>query len=55
MLGVAVKPVNEQTKPFPRSKDENDMAFAGFLLFFDPPKGGVEETIQSAGETGCVS
>jgi Mg2+-importing ATPase len=27
--------------------DETDMVFEGFLLFFDPPKDGIEETIRS--------
>ena len=51
VLGVAVKSVSRQAHPF--SKDgETDMAFAGFLLFFDPPKAGVQETIQALAKLG---
>ena len=51
MLGVAIKSVSGQVHPF--SKDgETDMAFAGFLLFFDPPKTGVQETIQALAKLG---
>jgi Mg2+-importing ATPase len=32
--------------------DEQDMVFAGFLLFFDPPKPGVKETITQLAELG---
>jgi Mg2+-importing ATPase len=32
------------TRPYTRA-DEHDLTFAGFLLFFDPPKPGVQETI----------
>jgi Mg2+-importing ATPase len=51
VLGVAVKSVNGQTHPFSK-KDETEMAFAGFLLFFDPPKDGVQETIQALAKLG---
>ena len=44
VLGVAVKSVTIQDKPF-NMADEAEMTFAGFLLFFDPPKPGVQETI----------
>jgi Mg2+-importing ATPase len=43
VLGVAMKPVAPQTA-YTR-EDEHDMIFTGFLLFFDPPKQGVRETI----------
>jgi len=51
VLGVAVKSVGTQENPFSK-KDETDMAFAGFLLFFDPPKDGVQETIQTLAKLG---
>jgi Mg2+-importing ATPase len=51
VLGVAVKSVGAQTQPFSKN-DEMDMAFAGFLLFFDPPKDGVKETIQAMEKLG---
>jgi Mg2+-importing ATPase len=51
VLGVAVKSVSGQVHPF-SIKGETDMAFAGFLLFFDPPKVGVLETIQSLEKFG---
>jgi Mg2+-importing ATPase len=44
VLGVAVRPGDGSGRRFTRA-DEQDMAFAGFLLFFDPPKPGVQETI----------
>ena len=51
VLGVAVKSVSGQVHPF--SKDgETDMAFAGFLLFFDPPKEGVQETLRALAKLG---
>ena len=51
VLGVAVKPVSAQAQPFSKN-DETGMAFAGFLLFFDPPKAGVQETIQQLAKLG---
>jgi Mg2+-importing ATPase len=51
VLGVAVKFVSGQRHPY-FAKDETDMAFAGFLVFFDPPKEGVHETIQSLVKLG---
>jgi len=51
VLGVAVKSVSRQAQSFSK-KDETDMAFAGFLLFFDPPKDGVQGTIQSLAKLG---
>jgi len=51
VLGVAIKSVRGQSHPF--SKDgEKDMVFAGFLLFFDPPKEGVLETIKVLAKLG---
>ena len=43
VLGVAVRDVGPQSK-YSRD-DEREMTFLGFLLFFDPPKSGVQEAI----------
>jgi P-type Mg2+ transporter len=43
VLGVAVKDMAPQAR-YGRG-DEAVLAFAGFLLFFDPPKQGVKETL----------
>jgi Mg2+-importing ATPase len=43
VLGVAERTVASQ--PVYDRDDERDLVFAGFLLFFDPPKSGVAETI----------
>jgi len=51
VLGVAAKSVSGQKHPF-STKGETDLAFAGFLLFFDPPKEGVQETIQVLAKLG---
>ncbi len=51
VLGIAIKTVNPQTNPFTK-KDETGMAFAGFLLFLDPPKEGVQATIQELAKLG---
>lgn len=51
VLGVAVKSVGGQVHPFSKTR-ETDMTFAGFLLFFDPPKAGVQETIQALEKLG---
>ena len=51
MLGVAVKEISPQANPF-HPKDEVGLTFWGFLLFFDPPKTGVSETIQDLARLG---
>lgn len=51
VLGVAVKPASGQVHPFSKTS-ETDMTFAGFLLFFDPPKEGVKDTIQELEKLG---
>ncbi len=51
VLGVAVKSVSGQEHPYSK-KDETEMSFAGFLLFFDPPKEGVKNTIQALAKLG---
>lgn len=53
VLGVAIKGVKPQESPFKR-EDEKDMSFAGFLLFFDPPKQGVKETIERLEKLGVT-
>jgi len=51
VLGVAAKPADAKKHPYFTS-DETDMTFSGFLLFFDPPKPGVQETIQALEKLG---
>jgi len=51
VLGVAVKSVGAQENPLSK-KDETDMTFAGFLLFLDPPKEGVQETMRALAKLG---
>jgi len=50
VLGVATKPV-PQVESFSPA-DEQDMVIEGFLLFFDPPKPGVAETITQLAQLG---
>ena len=50
VLGIATKQVPKK-QPYSRD-DEADMTFAGFLLFFDPPKVGVKETITALNSLG---
>jgi Mg2+-importing ATPase len=51
VLGVARGGGAIEARPYTRA-DEHDLTFEGFLLFFDPPKAGVLETIASLGELG---
>lgn len=51
VLGVAVKPSEASTVSYSR-EDENSLQFAGFLLFFDPPKADVTQTIVDLAERG---
>ncbi len=44
VLGVAVKPADARAGSYSRA-DEQDLAFVGFLLFFDPPKRDAVQTI----------
>ena len=53
VLGVAIKQAKPQQLSFNR-EDEKEMAFAGFLLFFDPPKTGVKETIERLEKLGVT-
>ena len=50
VLGVAERPV--ASKPIYSRDDERDLIFAGFLLFFDPPKEGVAETVAGLARLG---
>ncbi len=50
VLGVAVKAVVRQLR-YTRD-DEQGMAFAGFLLFLDPPKPGVQATVADLAALG---
>ena len=51
VLGVAIKSARGQSHPFSKN-GEIEMVFAGFLLFFDPPKEGVLETINVLAKLG---
>ena len=44
VLGVAVKATDARTESYSRA-DESGLRFAGFLLFYDPPKMDVAQTI----------
>ncbi|HEY3230680.1 MAG TPA: HAD-IC family P-type ATPase, partial [Roseiflexaceae bacterium] len=50
VLGVAVADVPEQ--PAYTRDDEHDLMFLGFLLFLDPPKPGMNETIGQLASMG---
>jgi Mg2+-importing ATPase len=52
VLGVAAKSTSPQ--PAYTRDDEHDLTFAGFLLFFDPPKPGVLEIIADLAELGVA-
>jgi P-type Mg2+ transporter len=51
VLGVATKPIDARTESYSR-EDESGLQFAGFLLFFDPPKADVARTIIDLCERG---
>jgi Mg2+-importing ATPase len=51
VLGVAMKTVDRRTDVYSRA-DESDLTFAGFLLFFDPPKPDVQQTIVDLAQRG---
>jgi Mg2+-importing ATPase len=36
------------------SRDESEMTFLGFLVFFDPPKAGIAEIVANLGELGVA-
>lgn len=51
VLGVATKPIESQLESY-SSKCESDLIFAGFLLFFDPPKADVQQVIVDLAQRG---
>jgi Mg2+-importing ATPase len=51
LLGVAVRPVPVDMTRF-RRDDERDLVFKGFLLFFDPPKPTVRQTVADLARLG---
>jgi Mg2+-importing ATPase len=51
VLGVAAKSVNGGPESYSYA-DESDLTFTGFLLFFDPPKADVRQTIVDLAERG---
>jgi Mg2+-importing ATPase len=51
VLGLAVGDGLEELRSYTHD-DEKEMTFAGFLLFFDPPKPRVQETIADLAELG---
>ncbi len=51
VLGLATKIIPAQINSYSRA-DENGLQFAGFLLFFDPPKADVAQAIFDLGELG---
>jgi Mg2+-importing ATPase len=50
VLGMATKPVEKKSNY--TSVDEREMTFAGFLLFFDPPKPDVTQAIEALEKLG---
>jgi Mg2+-importing ATPase len=50
VLGLASKRL--ASRPVYQREDECEMLFEGFLLFFDPPKAGVTETLAALRELG---
>jgi Mg2+-importing ATPase len=53
VLGVAIRAGDSPDRPYTRA-DEHSLTFVGFLLFFDPPKAGVTETIADLAKLGVV-
>ncbi|MCJ7445773.1 MAG: HAD-IC family P-type ATPase, partial [Methanotrichaceae archaeon] len=49
VLGISCKKLEENVC---LSRDEADMTFFGFLIFFDPPKAGIAETIETLKRLG---
>ena len=50
VLGVAIRRIAR--KQVYTREDEANLAFAGFLLFFDPPKSGMAETLKALAARG---
>jgi len=53
VLGVAAKAVDGRPDSYSYA-DESDLTFTGFLLFFDPPKADVRQTIADLAERGVT-
>ncbi|NMB89928.1 MAG: magnesium-translocating P-type ATPase [Chloroflexi bacterium] len=53
VLGLATRPVDLHTHAY-AVQDEAGMTFAGFLLFLDPPKEGVQDTIAALEKLGVT-
>ncbi len=53
VLGIATRTVVDGQQSFSRD-DEHDLTFMGFLLFFDPPKPEVAQTIQELAALGVT-
>jgi Mg2+-importing ATPase len=51
VLGVATKTVDGRPHAYSRT-DEKELTFAGFLLFFDPPKADVQQVIVDLAKRG---
>ncbi len=51
VLGLSTKSVDGKPEKYTTS-DENGLTFAGFLLFFDPPKADVQQTIADLSKRG---
>jgi len=51
VLGIAVRQVARQ-KEYSADQDERGLTFSGFLIFFDPPKPGVEQALASLEKLG---
>ena len=51
VLGVASKPIEERTEPYVR-EDESGLNLDGFLLFMDPPKTDVRQTLENLAQRG---
>ncbi len=50
VLGLAIRRFD--SRPSYRREDESELAFAGFLLFFDPPKQGMAGTLKALAGRG---
>ena len=50
VLGLAIKP--DEHRDLYSRQGESEMIFAGFLLFLDPPKSGVKETVEKLSKLG---
>lgn len=52
VLGLAVRRFTNQTSY--RREDETGLSFAGFLLFLDPPKTGMSDTLKALAQRGIA-